>query len=344
MRGQLTISLSAIRENYKILQQKTGATDCGVVIKADAYGLGMLPIAQTLSQQGAKEFFVALPEEGVALRAVLPDAVIYILNGILPGETGLFEQHALIPVLNDPAQKKLWRNGKPCALQVDTGLNRLGFNAVDFDYFDDLNVALIMSHLACADTPDHPMNAAQLARFTDAAQKYPGIRKSLAASDGIFLGSAYHFDLVRPGAALYGLNPTLYGENPMQPVVQLSVPILQIRNVTEDGTIGYAATRRVEKGRMLATVSLGYADGFFRSLSNQSHLYYGAQALPVLGRVSMDVVIVDISDLHPHPLEIGDRLDVFGPQSVDQLARDAGTIGYECLTALGRRFERVYPS
>ena len=344
MRGKLVISLKAIQENYKFLQQNT-AGNCAAVIKADAYGLGMAPIAKALSEQGAKEFFVALAEEGAALRQILPEATIYILNGILPGEQVLFLSHNLIPVLNNPAQKTEWLNDKPCALHVDTGLNRLGFNANDFDYFDGLNVQLVMSHLACADTPDNQINQQQRARFITAANKYPLARKSLAASDGIFCGPNFHFDLVRPGAALYGLNPTPNSQNPMQSVIQLSVPVLQIRTIEQEGFVGYAATCRVNPGQRLATISLGYADGFFRSLSNQAQLYYKGTVLPVLGRVSMDVVTVDISALPENALNPGDMVDVFGPhQTPDELAKAAGTIGYEVLTSLGSRFERVYTS
>jgi alanine racemase len=342
MRGKLTISLNAIRNNYQLLNQKTDQAVCSAVIKADAYGLGMKPVAENLHDTGITNFFVALLEEGIELRQILPEATIYVLNGILPNEEKLFLEHNLVPVLNDKSQTELWQNGKLCALHVDTGLNRLGFNLNDFQKFD-LNVQLVMSHLACADTPDSWINKLQLQRFTEASQKYPDAKKSLAASDGIFCGPDYYFDMVRPGAALYGLNPTPSQQNPMQQVVQLSVPVLQTRIVEQDGFVGYAATKEVKKGQRLATVSLGYADGFFRSLSNAGRLYYKDIALPVLGRVSMDVITVDISALPENALNAGDWLDVFGPnQSPDQLAKAAGTIGYELLTALGQRFERVY--
>lgn len=343
MRGQLSIFLSAIQKNYQLLQDKASTAQCAAVVKANAYGLGIEPVAKTLQEAGVKTYFVALLEEAVKLRGIVSDADIYILNGILPGEENDFITHNLMPVLNTPDQLALWGKEKPCGIHVDTGLNRLGFNLDEFEQLEERNIKLVMSHLACADQQYHPMNITQRERFFTAAKKFPDALKSLAASDGIFLGTDYHGDLVRPGAALYGLNATLYQTNPMHPVVQLSVPVLQTRIVAEEGTVGYAATEGVRKGQRIATVSLGYADGFFRSLSNQGVLFYQGKALPVLGRVSMDVITVDISALPENNLGIGDMLEVFGPnQSVDQLAFRAGTIGYELLTALGQRFNRVY--
>jgi alanine racemase len=345
MRGKLTISLEAIKQNYHYLSKKIGNVSCAGVVKANAYGLGMAPIAKMLADNGMKDFFVALPEEGIELRHILPNANIYILNGILAGEEKDFIHHNLIPVLNDKSQIALWQNGRPCVVHIDTGLNRLGFNAKDIDAIDGLNINLLMSHLACADTPDNPFNDLQLHRFNEATKKYPHIKKSFSASDGIFIGSEYYFDMVRPGAALYGLNHVPTRINPMQTVIQLSVPILQTRVVDQKGFTGYAATYPVTPGQRLATVSLGYADGFLRRLGSQGHLYYKDIALPVLGRISMDLVTVDISALPESALRAGDWLDVFTPgQTPDQLARKAGTIGYEILTSLGDRFERVYTS
>jgi alanine racemase len=343
MRGKLTISLSAIQKNYELLNEKTGAASCGAVVKADAYGLGIEPVASALSKAGASEFFVALMEEGITLRQILPDATIYVLDGILPNEESEFIEYNLTPVINGFEQKSFWKNNRSCAVHVDTGLNRLGFNGNDFHSLDDLNITLVMSHLASADTPDNPFNGLQRDRLIQATQSMPSVRKSLAASDGIFCGPDFHFNLVRPGAALYGINPIPAETNPMHSVVRLSAPILQIREVQENGYVGYANTQAVKKGQRLATVSLGYADGFFRSLSNKAHLYYKGTALPVLGRVSMDVIVVDISSLPESILAVGDWLEVFGPnQSPDTLAKAAGTIGYEVLTSLGTRFDRIY--
>ena len=344
MRGTLSISLSAIQNNYRLLQEKAALSHCAAVVKANAYGLGIEAVGPALHQAGATTFFVALLEEGITLRALLPSVTIYVLNGMLPNEADIFRMHHLVPVLNHPQQLAWWDKAWPCALHIDTGLNRLGFHPNDLDQVEeDRDVILVMSHLACADQPDHALNALQNARFFEAAKRFSKAVKSLAASDGIYLGNDFHADLVRPGAALYGVNPSPYQTNPMQSVVTLSVPVLQIRDVQEEGTAGYAASCQVKKGQRLATVSVGYADGFFRSLSNSGALYYNGQALPVLGRVSMDVVIVDISALPHGTLNPGDLVDVFGPdQSPDDLAKAAGTIGYELLTSLGQRFNRVY--
>lgn len=351
MRSNLAISLSAISANYKLLSEKSATAQCAAVVKANAYGLGVAAVANTLYESGAREFFVALVEEGAELRAILPDATIYVLNGILPNEEKLFTEQNLIPVLNDAGALSLWQNAAkslnkklPAVLHIDTGLNRLGFADVP-ENIDGLNIKLVMSHLACADTPENPINVQQHQRFKNAIAKLPGVRASLAASDGIFCGSDFHFDLMRPGAALYGLNPTPSQKNPMQNVIQLDVPVLQTRVVAQDGFVGYAATHTVTRGQRLATVSLGYADGFFRSLSNKGQLFHNGTALPLLGRVSMDVVVVDMSAIPENALHAGDSLQVFGDsQTPDQLAKAAGTIGYEVLTALGPRFNRVYHS
>lgn len=355
MRGKLTISLDAIQKNYSLLNDKTVNAICAAVVKANAYGLGIKPIATALSESGATHFFVALLEEAIELRQILSSAQIFVLNGLLNGEENIFVEHQLTPVLNDKAQFDLWQKtaantGKtlPAVIHVDTGLNRLGFNASDFESlsnFSNLDIQFVMSHLACADAPQNPINQLQLERFNHARKHIPNAKGSLAASDGIFCGANFHQDLVRPGAALYGLNPTPSEKNPMHPVVQLSVPILQIRTVAQDGFVGYGASFAVKAGQRLATVSLGYADGFSRQLGNKGKLFYQGTDLPVVGRVSMDVIVVDISALPENTVRAGDWLEVFGPdQSPDDLAKAAGTIGYEIITALGQRFERVYQS
>ncbi|MDB5478003.1 MAG: hypothetical protein JWM96_498 [Alphaproteobacteria bacterium] len=347
MRGTLTISLGVIQNNYRALTKKAPGALCAAVVKANAYGLGLAPIAPALFTTGARDFFVALVEEGIELRALLPEANIYVLNGLMQGEEKMFAEYNLVPVLNDAGQARLWNNDLPCALHVDTGLNRLGFNLGEFEKtdFGHLNVDLVMSHLACADMHDHPMNAQQRQRFIAATQKLPGVKKSLAASDGIYCGDDFHFDMIRPGAAIYGVNPMPGNPNPMQESLRLSVPILQIRAAEEDGTVGYGVSCPVQKSQLLATVALGYADGFMRTLSNKGKLFYDDIALPILGRVSMDVVTVDISALKNAALKPGDFLQVLGPQQrPDDLAKDMGTIGYEVLTALGWRFTRVYSS
>lgn len=355
MRARLSVSLSAIQNNYRHLQTLCGDVPCAAVVKADAYGLGIEHVAPVLYAEGARQFFVALMEEGITLRGLVGnDAEIFVLNGLLPNETEQMLAHQLIPVLNNMVSIREWiektsvgqnPNQNSCAIQIDTGLNRLGLSSDEWINLDksSLNIQLILSHLACADTPDNILNIAQRQRFAEAVALCPDIRASLAASDGIFCGADFHFDLVRPGAALYGINPIPNRENPMQHVVTLEAPVLAVREVEQDGTIGYAATRHVAKGQRLAAISIGYADGFFRSLSNQSHVFFQGGALPVLGRVSMDIIMVDISHLPENVIQAGDYVEILGAkQNADQLGQGAGTIGYEMLTSLGARFIRNY--
>jgi alanine racemase len=352
MKSVLTIDLSAIRKNFLKLQQQTAPAACAVVVKADAYGLGMEQVAKTLWEAGAREFFVAQLDEAVELRKLLPHVAIYVLNGLFHGEEKIFIEGNLVPCLNDGFSLYLWQqaaraggNPLPCILHVDTGLNRLGFNPSEFRQIntDGLDVLMVMSHLACADQSDHPMNKQQRDLFIECTERFPQASLSLAASDGIFCGTRFHFDVVRPGAALYGLNPRPGMDNPMFQVVRLQAPIIQLRDVEQTGAVGYGASAPVAKGQRLATVALGYADGFLRALGNKASLYFGDQTLPVMGRVSMDLVTVDITDLPQDALKVGQMLDVFNAyQTPDQLARMAGTIDYELFTALGSRFERIY--
>lgn len=355
MKAKLTVYLSAIQNNYRILCDKTQSSICAVVVKANAYGLGLQAVTTSLYESGARHFFVAQLNEAITLRAIATNAKIYVLNGLFEGEEEEFSSYDLIPCLNHVVQVELWAKHAqyldqklPSVIHIDTGLNRLGFNVDDFKLLDipvGIDLQLLMSHLACADEPLHPMNKTQLDVFLDATKSYPHIKKSLSASDGIFCGTRFHFDMVRPGAALYGLNSRPGMDNPMSQVVRLQVPIIQVREVTNDGTVGYGATKSVNKNQRLATVALGYADGLLRSLSNQGNLYFGDHALPILGRVSMDLITVDISDLPEAVLQTGMYLDVYSPyQTPEQLAKMAGTIDYELFTALGQRFERHYQS
>lgn len=354
MRGKLTISLKAIQQNYAFLADTAKTARCAAVVKANAYGVGVHAIAPALAEKGVTDFFVALPEEGIELRAILPHADIYVLNGFLPGEGRQILDHDLIPVLNDRNTATEWQQlarqrnkSLPAVIHVDTGLNRLGFNLEDYKTvisdLEGINIRYVMSHLACADEANNPMNGLQRERFEQAMQYMPGVKASLVASDGIFCGKAFHFDMVRPGAGLYGINPTPAKANPLRPCLQLEVPVLQIRTVQENGSTGYGAAHNVIKGQRLATIAIGYADGFMRTLSNHGKVFFNAQALPVLGRVSMDVVVVDITSLPENALQTGGLVQVFGPdQDLDAIAKDAGMIGYEILTALGNRFYRHY--
>ena len=333
MKATLTVSLKSIADNYRLLKKKSAPAECAVVVKADAYGLGLEPIAKTLWKAGARFYYVALLEEAIALRRILPKAEIAVLNGLTQKEIKEQQHYKLISVMNH-------RGNLAGILHVDTGMNRLGFSVTEAEKLQGLPIHSVMSHLACADTPQHFMNDVQYRTFNTVRKLFPDADASLAASSGIFLKKCFHFDQVRPGCALYGINPTPYTRNPMQPVVTLTAPILQIRDVTENGTVGYGSTAPVKKGMRLATIALGYADGYLRALSNNSNVIIGGKKVPLLGRVSMDLVVADISNLPP---ENYTEAELIGKNiAVDSVAQSAGTIGYEVLTRLGNRFKRQY--
>jgi alanine racemase len=357
--GKLTIDLSAVRENYQILRArvKPGCT-VAAAVKANAYGLGAHEIVGALIQEGCNDFFVAGPEEALRLRAQHNDCNIYVLSGFYQSRAEMYPAHNLIPVLGSFMEIKAYSalaraQGKalPALLQFNTRMNRMGLGAVetqelvnDMSMLEGIDLRGIMSHLACADEPEHPMNETQHEVFSAIAQHFLNVPKSLANSSGIFLGDHYHFDMVRPGMALYGLNPTPERENPMRAVVSLEVPIMRVRLVYQGATVGYGATYAFERDSCIATISAGYADGIFRALSNKGAFYWKGIRLPIRGRVSMDLTTVDVSDVpegeRPRP---GDYLEILGShQSADDLARDAGTIGYEVLTNLGNRYARRY--
>ncbi|MGH7092031.1 MAG: alanine racemase [Stellaceae bacterium] len=355
----LDIDLSAIVENWQGLAGRVMPAECAAVVKADAYGLGADRVAPALAAAGCRTFFVATLDEGIALRAALgPAPEIAVFNGPLPGTAGEFPAHALTPVLNDPGQIERWQIERwqklPCPpaamLQVDTGMARLGLSPCDFAALagdrpplGTLRWSALLSHLACADTPDHALNAAQLARFAERRRHFPGVRASLAASSGIFLGTAYHHDLVRPGAALYGVNPQPGRPNPMRQVVTLKGKIIQVRDVDRGESVGYCAAHVMAGPGRLATVAVGYADGWPRALSHRGGGVIAGQRVPLLGRVSMDLATFDVSAVDPILARPGDSIELLGPgYGVDDAARDAGTIGYEILTSLGRRYHRLY--
>lgn len=347
----LTVSLKAIADNYDLVAGLGAGAECAAVVKADAYGLGAARVAQALAGRGAGTFFVAHLDEGIALRAVLPQARIFVLHGFMPGCEGSMAAHGLIPVLNSLDQVRSWRRfceqagqAFPAALQFDSGMSRFGLSIEDLAeraLFNGLNLQLVMSHLACADMPDSSANEMQRQRFVTMAAAFPGVPRSLAASSGIFLGPDYHFELIRPGAALYGIAPS-EGRRVLAPVVSLDARIAQIRTIQAGDRVGYGLSWTAPKATRIATLGLGYADGFFRAQAGQASVWYGRTRLPVIGRVSMDSISVDMTEA-PGDLKAGDVLSVLGPQQdVDALARSAGTIGYEVLTALGSRFHRVY--
>ncbi|MGB3897762.1 MAG: alanine racemase [Mesorhizobium sp.] len=352
----LTIDLDAVRENYRRLKARLGSGACAGVVKADGYGLGATEIATALRKEGCDTFFVAHVEEGVRLRAVLGNRpAIYILNGLPPGAEKEAVAAGLSAVINGSEQLVAWREAArragrklPTAIQVDSGMARLGLSAAEVeavaasaDAFDGLDIRLVMSHLACADEPAHPANRAQLAEFERLRAMLPAAPASLANSSGIFLGPAYHFDLARPGAALYGINPTPGSKNPMLPVVRLEAKVIQTRTLAAGAGIGYGHTVVTEGPVETATISLGYADGWRRRAMAAAH--FEGVSLPFIGRVSMDSIILDISALPAGRLKAGDFVQMIGPaQTLDQVAGLTETIGYEILTSLGHRFHRQY--
>ncbi|ESY82722.1 alanine racemase [Mesorhizobium sp. LNHC220B00] len=352
----LTIDLGAIRENYRRLNARLGGVRCAGVVKADGYGLGAGQVAWALMKEGCDVFFVALLAEGIALRkAIGTGPEIYVLNGLPPGSEGEAVASGLRAVINSGAQLRAWRAAGhrvgqrlPAAIQVDSGMSRLGMAPPDVEamagdtaVFDGIGVRYVMSHLACADEPHHPANEQQRRAFERLRAMLPGAPASLANSSGIFLGPSYHYDLARPGAALYGINPTPAEPNPMLPVVRLQAKVAQTRGVEKGAGIGYGHTYHAEGPLSLATISFGYADGWLRR--SASAAWFEGTRLPFLGRVSMDSIILDISALPPGKLREGDLVELLGPsQSVDDAAGHAGTIGYEILASLGTRFHRRY--
>ena len=352
----LTIDLGAIAENFRRLQRTAPGSEMAAVVKADAYGLGAGEVARALRQAGCQKFFVAHGDEGLALRALLADAEIYVLHG-LAGEEGAAIEAGLIPVLNHPGElqrhvDQARRRGRrlPAALHVDSGMWRLGFGeaelrALDPAMLDALDLRLVMSHLACAEEPGHPLNEEQRARFERRRALLPPAPASLANSSAIFLGETFHYQLCRAGVALYGVNPTPGPDraNPMAPVVTLEAPVLQVYTVDAHGTVGYGATYPVRPGARLATVPVGYADGYPRAASGRAVARIGGTAVPLAGRVSMDLLTLDVSALPQDAVRPGTMaLLIGGPDGLDELAAAAGTIGYEVLTRLGTRFARRY--
>lgn len=353
----LTIDLAALSRNYRLLAKRIGpSVICAGVVKADAYGLGADRVAPALYRAGCRTFFVAHLDEALDLQPHLPaDVAIDVLNGLPPGSEGDCAAAGIIPVLNSFAQYEAWSDqartrGRllPAVIQVDSGMSRLGMSASEVARLVEaapsvLDIQLVISHLACADAPDHPANAHQLAAFQSLAKHFPGARKSLANSSGIFLGRDYHHDLVRPGAALYGLNPTPAQPNPMLPVVRLTAQVIQTREIEAENHVGYGWTFRAITPTRLATLAIGYADGLQRAFGNGGAVYFRGRRLPIAGRVSMDSLTVDLGDLAPDALARGSQVEIIGEyQSLDDLAAIAGTIGYEMLTSLGQRYERIY--
>ncbi|MGM0560175.1 MAG: alanine racemase [Pseudomonadota bacterium] len=351
----LTIDLTALQQNYRRLAEQAAPARCAAVVKADAYGLGLDQVGPALAEAGANTFFVALPEEGMRLRSVLPDVTVYVLSGYFPGAEADYAEYQLRPVLNSLGDIERYRQAVenhpvPAGLHLDTGMSRLGLSRTEWlalqerpELIQGLDLRLHMSHLACAEDQDHPMNNEQLERYRQIQAFLPEIPASLANSSGLFLGPDYSFQLARPGVALYGANPTPGQPTPMQPVVRLSARILQVREIDSGESVGYGATYTADTPRRVATIAAGYADGLHRALSNTGRAWMEGYELPFLGRVSMDLITLDASNLPPALAQAGRSVDLLGPdQNVDSLAEQAGTIPYEILTNLGLRYHRQY--
>lgn len=359
--GILTVDLSALEANWKALGRRIMPSECSAVIKADAYGCGIEPVAARLAKAGCKTFFVADLHEARRARSAAPDAAIYVLNGLLPGTAPTFADLHARPVIGSMAELaewdafctgQQWQGG--AALHVDTGMNRLGISANEAAALaprirsENHGITLLMSHLACSEVTDHPLNQRQINLFREVRIMYRGIPSSIANSSGIFLGNSAHCDMVRPGVALYGVNPTPGHSNPMRPVIELQARIVHLRIVPKGETVGYDAAWTARRATKLAVVAVGYADGYLRAASASDEAP-GADAIvagkrcPIAGRVSMDLIEIDITDLPGNGVRRGDLAKLIGDEiSVDDVANAAGTIGYEVLTSLGRRYHRVY--
>ncbi|MGC9368962.1 MAG: alanine racemase [Paracoccaceae bacterium] len=341
--GSLTIDLDALVRNWKALDAKSGSgVETAAVVKADGYGLGAARVARALARAGARRFFVAVAEEGAALREALgrgPE--ISVFSGHMAGDADMIGDLDLVPMLNSVEQ--LTRHfealpGHPFGIQLDSGMNRLGMEPAEWAAVAEIALpagpTLLMSHLACADEPEHPLNAQQLETFR-AMTDGTGVPRCLAATGGILLGQAYHFELTRPGIGLYGGLPF----DEAAPVAHLALPVIQSRELEPGESVGYGATWTAEDPCRIATVAAGYADGLIRAMGNRGFLFHDGEPCPIVGRVSMDLITVDVTHLADTPK----ALDILGQdQSVDDLADAAGTIGYEILTSLGARYSRQY--
>ncbi len=351
--SRLTIDLEAIGANWANLNRGHAGATAGV-IKADAYGLGAAQVAPALLGVGCRHFFVAHASEALAVRPLVPGAMLGVLHGIAPGEEELFAAHDLVPVLGTLLEIALWREEAarrervlPAILHVDTGMARLGLATAELAILQDdpswlagLNIHYVMSHLVSAETPGDPLNERQRQRFAAIARQFPRTATSLANSSGMFLGQDFGSDLARPGAALYGLNPTPGQPNPMRPTVRLNARILQVHEVQPGETVGYNGIWTATRPSRIATLAVGYADGFPRSLSNAATARFDGAVVPLVGRVSMDLTTFDVTDTLAQP---GDALELIGPgHDADALADEAGTNGYEILTSLGPRYTRHY--
>ncbi|MCV6546617.1 MAG: alanine racemase [Cohaesibacter sp.] len=361
--ASLNINLAALQDNYTFLASKSSSAQCAAVIKADGYGIGLEQAATSLWDAGCRTFFVAVPQEGIRTRAVLEEATIYVLNGLFgPDCPAIYAAHELRPVIGSLAELEDWQNyckdqgrALACALHFDTGMNRLGMGMEEAqkisqnpDHSDWVKIALIMSHLACGDEPMHPLNTQQLDRFRAIRALFADIPASFANSAGIFLGPDYHFDLLRPGIALYGGQAVGSHPNPMQCVATMKSRILDIRYVPQGHSISYGAAQITKRDSRIGILSIGYADGYIRAGGSTdahtgAHVWLEGHSVPIFGRVTMDLIMVDLTDLPVGLAKRGMWVELFGTNiAIDDVAASAGTIGYEMLTSLSKRALRSY--
>lgn len=356
----LTIDLDVVAANYRLISERVGASGAraGAAVKADGYGLGARQVVRALWAEGCKDFFVAHPMEGIIVRDELPDARVHVLNGPIPQAIDDYLHYDLIPVLNSLGDIELWREAcleKEKALKanvhLDTGMCRLGLDLGETDtllnnaseFLNGIDVQLVMSHLASADDIQSDQSANQLALFKSAYDRLNIGQPSFCNSSGVFLGPDYHFSVARPGVALYGGNPTPHTDNPMGNPVTLTTRLLQVRQVGAGETVGYGAAFDVKTQMKVATVPIGYADGFHRAGSDTGFATIAGYKAAIIGRVSMDLITLDVSDIPEQHCVPGAVATIIGPdRTPDDLARDWQTIPYEVLTGLGRRYRRVY--
>src|SRR5438270_3457194 len=359
--GVLTVDLDAIVANWRKLEKTAVPAECAAVIKANASGCGLEPVARALARAGCKTFFVATLDEARVARDALPSAELYVFDGFFQNCGDAFAKLNCRPVIGDLNELAEWdvfcrRSGWSggAAIHIDTGMNRLGLTLLEANGIvprinaGDHGITLVMSHLACAENLNHPLNAKQVASFREIASLFSGVPASLANSSGIYLGAQFQFDMVRPGAALYGINPTPEADNPMQPAVELKARIVQLRTIERGDSVGYGGTWTARRPTKLAIVAAGYADGYFRAAgandgTRGAEVVVAGKRCPVAGRISMDLMAVDITDLPDKTARRGHMATLLGEGiTVDELAHHFGTIGYEVLTSLGKRYARIY--
>lgn len=351
----MRVDLDALAKNYRALRKTAAPGRCGAVVKANAYGLGLEPVATRLFDEGCRQFFVADLPEGIVLRELFATAQIFVLSGALDGEERALRASSLIPVLNSHEQVVRWvdmgdSDRHPAVIHIDTGMTRLGLDArelnqlaLDTRTLERMKIAYVMTHLACGDTPENAMNERQIEDFEALRERLPPAPTSIGNSAGLLSGEKFRGDLSRPGIALYGGSPFSAMSSPVEPVVTLLAPVLQVREVTRSTTVGYGATRRIDAPARLATLGVGYADGIPYALSDRGRGYLSSTYVPIVGRVSMDLVSVDVSALPRQAVYPGAMVELAGPNvPLDDVAEAASTISYEILTGLGSRWERRY--